>query len=79
MFIISPQDSVLHDLNGTATFIWKLATGQHTVEEIAELLAAEYEVGGETALADTEELIAHLEANKLLLPSPHRALEVSHG
>jgi predicted transcriptional regulator len=68
--IISPEDSVLHELNATASFIWKQATGERTARAIAEMLASEYEVAPETALTDTEELIAHLMGKNLLLAEP---------
>ena len=68
--IISPEDSVLHELNATASFIWKQATGERTGRAIAEMLASEYEVAPETALTDTEELIAHLIGKNLLLAGP---------
>jgi len=64
--IISPEDSVLHELNETASFIWKHATGDLRAEEIAGQLASEFDVNGETALLDTCELVNHLEQQKLL-------------
>jgi hypothetical protein len=67
--IISPEDSVLHELNDTASFIWKLSTGEHGLEEIARRLAQEFEVDEATALADTHALVAELCAKRLLLPS----------
>ncbi len=68
--IISPEDSVVHELNATASFIWKQLDSEHTGAEIAELLAAEYDVAPDVALADTEELVSQLEAKRLLLRSP---------
>ena len=65
--IISPEDSVLHELNETASFIWKHSTGEHTAEEIARRLADEFDVEAETALADACELVNHLEQKKLLI------------
>lgn len=65
--IISPEDSVLHELNETASFLWKLSTGERTAEEIAAQLEAEYDVNRDTALADTCEMLAHLQARKLLV------------
>jgi len=70
VMIISPEDSVLHELNAAASFIWKQATGERTGRAIAEMLASEYEVAPETALTDTEELIAHLMGKNLLLAGP---------
>jgi len=77
--VISPEDSVLHELNPTAGFIWKHATGERTAEEIAVLLAAEYDVDAPTALADTRELIAELAGKKLLHMESRSAAEVSRG
>ena len=65
--VISPQDSVLHELNDTASFVWKQADGRRSAEAIAELLAGEYDVAAEQARADTEEFVAHLLAKKLLV------------
>lgn len=67
--IISPEDSVLHELNATASFIWKQATGEISTEEISERLAGEFEVSDETALADTRELVQYLTDKKLLVPA----------
>ncbi len=77
--IISPVDSVLHELNSTAGFIWKHATGRYAIEEIARLLATEYDVDPDTALTDVEELTTHLEQKNLLLPSPPTPKEESGG
>jgi hypothetical protein len=77
--VISPEDSVLHELNPTAGFIWKHSTGERTAAEIAQLLAAEYDVDAATALADTRELIAELAAKKLLHTEAASAAEVPRG
>jgi len=74
--IISPEDSVLHELNPTASFIWKHSTGERTAEEIARLLAEEFEVDFPTAVADTCELLQELQRRNLLQIT---AAEVRHG
>ena len=65
--IISPEDSVLHELNETASLVWKEADGTRTAQQIAERLADEYEVEEAIALADTCEMVNHLEQKKLLI------------
>jgi len=65
--IISPDESVLHELNDTGSFVWRHIDGQHTAAQIASLLAAEYDVAPETALQDTEALVADLGQRKLLV------------
>lgn len=67
--IISPEESVLHELNGTGSFIWRHVDGRRSVAEIAELLAAEYNVTRDAALADTEALLTQLASRKLLMPA----------
>jgi len=64
--IISPERSMVHELNPTASFIWKKVDGKRTTDEIAEQLAAEFDVTRESALADVHELAEGLVANCLL-------------
>ena len=75
--IISPEESVVHELNETASFIWMQLNSAGSPAEIAALLAAEYDVAAEVARADTEEMIAHLEAKRLLLRTS--AWGATHG
>jgi len=65
--IIAPDESVMHELNDTGSFIWRHLDGRHTAAQIAGLLAAEYDVSAETALRDTEALVADLAQRKLLV------------
>ncbi len=65
--IISPRESVLHELNETGSFLWRQIDGRRSTAELAELLAAEYEVAAGEALADTEALLQELAARRLLL------------
>ncbi len=51
--IISPQERELHSLNEVGTYIWNLADGSRTIEEIAHELARRYEVTPEEVLTDT--------------------------
>ena len=64
--IISPEHSMVHELNLTASFIWKKVDGKRTAGEIAEQLAAEFDVTRESALADVHELAESLAAHQLL-------------
>ena len=67
--IISPEDSHVHELNETASLIWTNADGKHSVDEIAGVIAARYEVELLEAKADVEELIEVLSAKGLLQAS----------
>ncbi len=65
MVIISPEDSQVHELNETASLIWKHAESE-SVEELAERISAEYDVSLEAARADIGELVAALEQKQLV-------------
>ena len=64
--IISPEDSHVHELNETASLIWKRADGRHNVDEIAAAVSEEYEVSVTVATTDVRELISTLEQKGLL-------------
>lgn len=66
--IISPNDSVMHELNDTGSFLWKNIDGHKSTAELAELLAANYEVGPDVALSDTEALMEEMSLRKLVVP-----------
>ena len=70
VLIISPADSMVHELNSTAGFIWKHTDGERTAEEIACLMGVEFDVPAESALADTLELLAVLEKKQLVMFLP---------
>ncbi len=67
--IVSPNDSVLHELNGTGSFVWKQLDGRRPAEEIAARLAVEYDVAVEDALGDIETLLGELASRQLLIPA----------
>lgn len=68
--LVSPADSVLHELNPTASFIWKHAAGELTAAEAARLLTSEFEVAPEVARADAEEFLALLTQKRLFVQQP---------
>jgi Coenzyme PQQ synthesis protein D (PqqD) len=76
--IISPEDSHVHELNETASLIWKHADGSHSVDEIASIVAAGYDVPLSLARVDVSELIEMLSA-KGLLATPEHAPEHSEA
>lgn len=65
--IISPEDSQVHELNETASLIWKHADGAHGIEEITARVSAVYDVPPEAARKDVAELIAQLDEKRLLI------------
>jgi Coenzyme PQQ synthesis protein D (PqqD) len=71
--IISPNESVMHELNDTGSFIWKNIDGRHSTSELATLVVGCYEVPQELALADTEALLHELASKKLVLATKANA------
>ena len=68
--IISPNDSVMHELNGTGSFLWKSIDGKKSAAELAELLAENYEVSADIALSDTQALLEEMSSRKLVMTIP---------
>jgi len=68
--IISPEDSVMHELNNTGSFLWKNIDGKKSAAELAELLAANYEVTPDIALSDTQALLEEMSSRKLVVTVP---------
>ena len=64
--IISPAENVIRMLNPTGSRIWELADGTRTVDAIATMLAAEYEVDPAHARQSTQNFVADLVAKSLL-------------
>ena len=67
--IISPGESVMHELNDTGSFVWRNIDGQRTAVDLASLLVEQYDVTQEVALTDTLGLLEELSTRKLLLPA----------
>jgi hypothetical protein len=65
--IISPNESLMHELNDTGSFLWKNIDGRKSAAQLADLLVATYEVTPEIALADTESLLQELSSRKLVV------------
>jgi len=68
--IISPHDSVMHELNDTGSFLWKNIDGKKSAAELAELLVENYEVTPDIALSDTQALLQEMSSRKLLVTVP---------
>ena len=68
--IISPNESVMHELNDTGSFLWKNIDGHRSAADLAALLAENYEVTPDIALSDTQSLLEEMSSRKLLVPVP---------
>jgi len=65
--IISPHDSVMHELNDTGSFLWKNIDGKKSAAELAELLVESYQVAPDMALSDAQELLDEMSSRKLVV------------
>jgi len=68
--IISPNDSVMHELNDTGSFLWKNIDGKKSAAELAELLVENYEVTPDIALSDTQALLQEMSSRQLVVTVP---------
>ena len=64
--VVTPQNSKKHILTEVGTRVWDLIDGEHTLEQIAVIIAKEYEVTPEDALGDVRDFVVVLEANGML-------------
>ena len=66
MVILSAEDSSLFLLNEVGTAIWEATDGHRSIQAIADVLCAEYDVDRATALADVMEFVESLSAAGIL-------------
>jgi len=65
-FIINANNSTLHELDETGTFIWKLIEKKKDRKDIISSLVSEYEVTGCQAGADLDEFLYELEKKGII-------------
>lgn len=66
MFILNRDDSVIHTLNETASFIWELLEQNRPAEQLAALLTDEFDIDIESAEKDIADFFHSLEENKMI-------------
>lgn len=67
--VITPEDSVLHTLNDTATFIWDRADGTRTLKAIAAEMATVFDVDPETLQKEAVAFVEDAVRRGLMLAS----------
>jgi hypothetical protein len=67
-FIVIPQTSQYKILNSTGSRIWDLIDGKRSRDDIAGIIADEYEVSREEALRDVSAFLEELKDNGMLAP-----------
>jgi hypothetical protein len=63
--VVQPRRSEVHELNPVASLLWRLADGTRTLPELADAVAAEFDVPLERALEDTRAFFAELSSREL--------------
>ena len=64
--LYDPSSERVLVLNTTASDVWRLADGTHTVEDIVGLLAQSYQVQAETIAGDVESAVDRLRDEGML-------------
>jgi hypothetical protein len=64
--VLDRRSDLIHQLNPTASYIWDRCDGQSTVAEIANQLAAAFDVDAKTAIQDVATTIMQLQSRGLL-------------
>lgn len=64
--ILTPEDSYLHTMNKTGTFIWELIDGKKKISDIALKVCEEFEVDKECAEKDARHFIEDLLRRRLI-------------
>ena len=68
-FVVTPDNSKLHTLNATATYLWQLASSSEgcTAARAADELTARYRIDRESALRDAEACFRDLVGRQILI------------
>jgi hypothetical protein len=65
--LFNMHDGNYYSLNEVGCRIWELCDGSHTVGQLVETLAAEYDAPAESVAKDILELLEELRSEKLIL------------
>jgi PqqD family protein of HPr-rel-A system len=67
MLLLDSESGEIHQLNETATFIWRNCEEAPTAERLAAMLASEFDVAHDVAARDVEDALGRLRALNLLV------------
>ena len=65
--LLDVEADKVHQLNGTASSIWRMCEQAESPEAMARVLAEQYDVQPDVALKDVNETLEKLQALKLLV------------
>ena len=66
IIVMAETGEVLHTLEGTAPFIWRLIDGSHSIDMILDRLQSEYDVARDQATSDLDVFLKKLMANGMI-------------
>jgi Coenzyme PQQ synthesis protein D (PqqD) len=66
VLLLDTESDLIHQLNGTASFIWRKCDEADSVEQIALQLAMEFDVADDTAKEDVARVLSQLRAVNVL-------------
>ena len=67
LLLLDSESGEIHQLNETATFIWRNCEEAPSVEALAAMLASEFDVAHDVAARDVEDALGRLRALNLLV------------
>ena len=67
VLLLDTESNQIHQLNPTASFIWRKCDEARSTEEMAKLLVQEFDVEEDIALRDVIETVARLRALNLVV------------
>src|SRR5258708_112213 len=67
VLLLDTESNLIHKLNQTASFIWRMLDHVRSTEEIARMLAKEFEVEEHVAVDDVTSMLEKLRELKLLV------------
>lgn len=79
--VVDVKSGLLYPLNSVGTRIWELCDGRRTVEEIVQIIAAEFDAELATIREDTSQFVQELERAVLIKidKEPHTPLADAPG
>jgi hypothetical protein len=66
VLLLDTESDQIHQLNRTASFIWRKCGELGSIDEIATLLVMEFDVGEDRAVRDVSETISRFRALKIV-------------
>ena len=69
LLLFNMNDGNYYSLNEIGCRVWELCDGNHSIAQLIETLAAEYDAPAETVATDVLELLEKLQNGKLIVES----------